>query len=85
MKVVRIERIEPRPGQTDHAFRSGSGFVLADPSAPPHERRLKEHRKFVPSIEEAAAWVERGWYIRMGDHFRSASLIKPDMVRIVRA
>jgi hypothetical protein len=84
-KVIRIERVEPRPGKADHAFRSPQGYIVADPEAPSQLRRLAQYRKFVPTLEEAAACVERGWYIRMGDDFLTSSLIKPDMVRIIRA
>lgn len=85
-KVLRIERIAPRPGKTDHAYRDTKGYyTLGDPSVTSRQRKRRFYCKFVSTLEEAAQWVEQGWHIRMGDDYPTASLIQPSMVRIVRS
>lgn len=85
-RVLRIERVAPRPGKIDHAYKDKKGFyTLGNPSVSSDQRKRRFYCKLVLDLGEAADWVERGWHIRMGDDHVSASLIQPSMVRIVRA
>ena len=84
--VVRIERLEPRPGKLDDAFRYKAGFyVLGDPAVTSKQRKRREHSKKVRTLDDAAHWIQvHGWHIRMGDDWKTSSLIEPDMVRVIR-
>jgi hypothetical protein len=66
MRCVRIERVCPRPGRTDQAFRYKHGYKLGDPALSSRERKLTRNCVYVATLDEAAALVERGWHIRMG-------------------
>jgi hypothetical protein len=84
--VLRIERVEPRPGKRDEAYRSKIGeYTLGDPAVTSKLRKTKAYSKKVRSLDEAAYWIESyGWHIRMGDTWNDASLIEPSMVRVIR-
>lgn len=82
-RVLRIERVHPRPGKTDNAYRYSDGYRLGDPALSSKQRKLRVNCKSVETLDEAAYWVKAGWHIRMGDTWRDASLIEPDNVRIV--
>jgi hypothetical protein len=85
MVCIRIERLNPRAGKTDHAYPGRRGYQLGDPKLSSKERKLVANSKFVPTLDEAAYWVEsQGWHIRMGDTWREASLIQPAEVRVVK-
>jgi hypothetical protein len=84
-KVLRIERVEPRPGKRDEAYRGQRGYQLGDPKLTSDQRKRVAYSRYVATLEEAAHLVEvEGWHIRMGDSYREASLIQPSKVRIVR-
>lgn len=86
LTVLRIERTEPRPGKTDHAYCYRGGYKLGNPALSSKQRKLSRNCKIVGTLEDAAHWIEtEGWHIRMGDTWRDASLIEPTKVRIVRS
>jgi hypothetical protein len=85
-KCIRIERINPRLGKTDQAYRDRRGYQLGNPTLSSTERKLVANAKFVSTLDEAAHLVENeGWHIRMGDTYLNASLIQPSKIRVVKA
>jgi hypothetical protein len=83
-KVIRIERISPRPGGVESPHWSKRGFQLADPENG-GDKHLAEHAHYVRTLDEAAELIERGFSLRMTGRGKRASLISPRSLRIVRA
>jgi len=83
--VLRIERVNPRPGKRDEAFKSRGYYTLGDPSVTSKQRKTSAYSKKLRDLDEVAYWIENhGWHIRMGETWRDASLIEPAMVRVIR-
>ncbi len=82
-KVIRIERVSPRPGKTDNAYLFADGYRLGNPVLTSKQRKLRANCKAVDTLDEAGMWIKAGWHIRMGDTHRSASLIQPSSVHVV--
>jgi hypothetical protein len=82
--AIRITRINPRTGQVERPWRNRDHvFVLGDPA---HGAR-KHHDKFavkVATIEEVAAYIGRGFSVRMTDGESPPSLIAPDSLTVER-
>jgi len=80
--AIKITRTNPRTGQVQRPWRNRDGvFVLGDPA----HGAQKHHDKFavkVPSIEEVAKLVERGFSVRMTDGKSPPSLISPESLII---
>lgn len=75
--VVCIERTDPRDGIPEHpVWKEGRGFVLGDPK---HGRKKhhEENEIYAATLDEAAAYVERGFSLRMGRVGEAGSLISP--------
>ncbi|MGI4793571.1 MAG: hypothetical protein ACRYG8_05690, partial [Janthinobacterium lividum] len=82
---IKIERLRPRSGISEHPLEEKAGFKLADP-AYGNEMHHAKHAIHVRTIEEAADLIERKacsiWMIRPG---KRASLICPTSLRITRS
>lgn len=83
-KILRIERLAPRPGGEEIAHQTPRGYKLADPRFG-RNQHLLENAIFVATLDEAAGLIARGYWIWMGRPGKRASLISPDAVRVVRA
>lgn len=82
-KVIRIERVSPRSGRIDNAYLFADGYRLGNPGLTSKQRKLRANCKSVATLDEAAIWIKAGWHIRMGDTYRTASLIQPSSVQVV--
>jgi hypothetical protein len=83
-KVIRIERIAPRPGGAEEPVRTSRGYQLADPRHG-SQRHHAENAVFARDLDEAAEMIERGFSIWIRGAGKRASLISPKALRIVRA
>ncbi len=83
-KVIRIERVSPRPCGVGSPHRSRRGFQLDDPTIG-SDKHHAEHAHYVRTLDEAAELVERGFSLWMSRRGKRASLISPGSLRIVRA
>ena len=82
--MVRITRIESRPGGAEEPYRDKRGYQLADPSIGSKWHHV-ENAIFVPSLGEAADLIEqRKLAIRMWRKGLRPSLIKFSSLRILR-
>lgn len=82
-RMIRIERVSSRAGVVEEPIVTAKGYQLADPAHGKHKHHA-EHAVHVPTMEEAAALIERGFSIRMGAKGKPPSLIAPKSLRIVR-
>lgn len=82
---VRIERLQPRGGVSEHPLDEAAGFKLASPSEKGEKHHAK-HAIHVRTLEEAADLIEKKnfsiWMVRPG---KRASLICPTSLRIIRS
>jgi hypothetical protein len=80
--AIRITRINPRTKQVERPWRNRDDvFVLGDPA----HGAQKHHDKFavkVKTIEEVAAYIGRGFSVRMTDGESPPSLISPDSLTV---
>ena len=83
-RAISIERVEPRTGRLDQIFLYKKGYGLVSPAIPSKIENLVKNCKFVKTIKEAADLIGEGFYARMGENYRTASLIMPSMTRVVR-
>ena len=65
-------------------WKEGCGFVLGDPKHS-GEKHHEKNETYVTTLNEAAAYVERGFSLRMGRAGEVGSLISPGSLRIVYA
>ncbi|WP_061969700.1 hypothetical protein [Bosea sp. Root670] len=77
--VLWIERVRPRPGGPEHPHQTKRGFRLADPKHG-NRQHVTANAVYVETLEEAAALIERGFWIWMSQPGKRPSLISPDAV-----
>lgn len=81
-KSYSITRTNPRTGRLERPWRNREGkFVLGDPA----HGAQKHHDQFavkVETLEEVAAYVARGFSVRMTDGQSPPSLISPDSLTV---
>lgn len=82
-RIIRIERITSRRGITEDPGITANGYRLADPAHGQHKHHA-QHATYVQSRDEAAAFIARGFSLRMGAQGKPASLIAPKSLRIIR-
>ncbi|SDR53883.1 hypothetical protein SAMN05519103_04819 [Rhizobiales bacterium GAS113] len=82
-RVVRVERISPRPGGAEEPLWTTYGYQLADPKVGAVKHRA-EHAVFVRTLDRVAALLDRGFSLWMSRSGKRPSLIAPKSLRIVR-
>lgn len=84
-EVIRIERTNSLHGD-ERPVRTKRGYQLVDRRIPHHGRNVDDNATFVDTLDEAAALIEGGYAIRMGEpEARRGNYIYPESLRIIRA
>ena len=83
-KVIRIERMNPRPGGVEEPHWTTRGYQLADPKFG-DSKHIATNALYVRSLDEVADHLGRGYSLWMTRKGKRPSLISPGSLRVIRA
>ncbi len=79
---VSIERLTPRDGVPESPYRGKRGYKIGDPKFG-EDKHLSANAFWVPTLDQAAELVERGFHLWMVQAGKRPSLICPESLRVV--